>query len=642
MSEKTGEIQDSHGKSLPSTIKPNESTSSTVRLRTHHRRSKLKQATSHHKSRAHSSSTSSPSPVSSRRKSSNVQTNVRESKASSPSLLKRTGEKHHRMNGKSKLPLNGPVVATDDATISLGDAEASGVKLRTKRNMSSQLTSTPSMRILCPRLCHIRKWSGLTYGFNLVSKKGETGHYIDNLEEGFPGFYAGLRDGDRVIEVNSVNVVDFHHDQVVKLIRDSPGDGIKLLVVDTATEKYFLSKGFSISSDKVKAQVKFIACPSERPMSALVGNDETTLVNPVNCSPLNETAAVQLNNSSVAAPQSVQSEIVAEMTLDTSKKRNTHPAQLTRRESTLSKSLKRLSVVGSAATTKLAETWSKSHHVPRLCQMTEVPSDGEYGFVLRSYLDSNEQQVIKIVKNSIADRSGLQLKDIIVEINSVNISNENHIQVTNRIKNTGSQLTFLAVTPKDMLWYKKQGKVPKAHEAIVISTKPKQVVNEPREETKDSSSHRSPVIVNSRILYAKKSIDEPMKYREQMTAVTEAPFLLRKPTHRASSSLSVKQPPPSQPQPPLPPSPPPPLPVTRETSSEVKVKKTTFKPVNKKSASDQVDLDDFTTSESEWSVESDYQADGKESKRLNGVNVSNEGNSRTRQSSRKSLIERAI
>ena len=57
------------------------------------------------------------------------------------------------------------------------------------------------------RLCHLRKvpdYEG--YGFKLRTEKGKAGQFISEVDPGSPAETAGLRDGDRILEVNGKNV----------------------------------------------------------------------------------------------------------------------------------------------------------------------------------------------------------------------------------------------------------------------------------------------------------------------------------------------------------------------------------------------------------------------------------------------------
>ncbi|CAG9828350.1 unnamed protein product [Diabrotica balteata] len=82
------------------------------------------------------------------------------------------------------------------------------------------------------RLCHIQKWDNFDgYGFNLHAEKGKPGQYIGKVDEGSPAEAAGLKQGDRILEVNGESIANKTHKQVVELIKTQTGE-TKLLVVD--------------------------------------------------------------------------------------------------------------------------------------------------------------------------------------------------------------------------------------------------------------------------------------------------------------------------------------------------------------------------------------------------------------------------
>lgn len=98
------------------------------------------------------------------------------------------------------------------------------------------------------RLCHIIKWNDFDgYGFNLHAEKGKPGQYIGKVDEGSPAEAAGLKEGDRIIEVNGVNIANENHKQVVQRIKALP-DETKLLVVDSEADSYFKSKSIVIKN----------------------------------------------------------------------------------------------------------------------------------------------------------------------------------------------------------------------------------------------------------------------------------------------------------------------------------------------------------------------------------------------------------
>ena len=66
-----------------------------------------------------------------------------------------------------------------------------------------------------PRLCHLVKWADFDgYGFNLHAEKSKSGQFVGKVDEHSPAQAAGLREGDRIIEVNGVNIANENHRQV--------------------------------------------------------------------------------------------------------------------------------------------------------------------------------------------------------------------------------------------------------------------------------------------------------------------------------------------------------------------------------------------------------------------------------------------
>lgn len=90
-----------------------------------------------------------------------------------------------------------------------------------------------------PRLCHIMKWPDFDgYGFNLHAERGKAGQYIGKVDEGSPSEKAGLKEGDRIVEINGTNIGNENHQQVVSRIK-AGGDQVQLLVVDPECDKFY-------------------------------------------------------------------------------------------------------------------------------------------------------------------------------------------------------------------------------------------------------------------------------------------------------------------------------------------------------------------------------------------------------------------
>merc|ERR1711915_449586 len=85
------------------------------------------------------------------------------------------------------------------------------------------------------------------YGFSLYKKKNTPGQFIGAVESGSPAEEAGLREGDKLIEVNEVNVTQESHKQVVQRVRELPSE-VTLLVVDSECDDYHKEKKIKINN----------------------------------------------------------------------------------------------------------------------------------------------------------------------------------------------------------------------------------------------------------------------------------------------------------------------------------------------------------------------------------------------------------
>lgn len=122
------------------------------------------------------------------------------------------------------------------------------------------------------RLCHIIKWDDFDgYGFNLHAEKGKPGQYIGKVDEDSPAEAAGLKEGDRIIEVNGVNIANENHKQVVQRIKAMP-DETKLLVVDAEADNYFKSKNIVIKSTHPNVVILKTPVPRNNDMTSELTN----------------------------------------------------------------------------------------------------------------------------------------------------------------------------------------------------------------------------------------------------------------------------------------------------------------------------------------------------------------------------------
>ena len=112
------------------------------------------------------------------------------------------------------------------------------------------------------RLCVLGTWPDFTgYGFNLHAERGRPAQFIGAVDAGSPAEAAGLREGDRIVAVNGVDVAGEPHQDVVRRIR-AESDRVELLVVDAAADAYFDERGVQVSVSMEESAVQRIVCPS--------------------------------------------------------------------------------------------------------------------------------------------------------------------------------------------------------------------------------------------------------------------------------------------------------------------------------------------------------------------------------------------
>lgn len=125
------------------------------------------------------------------------------------------------------------------------------------------------------RKCLVKKWSdGAGYGFNLHAEMGKSGHYIGKVDASSPAEKADLREGDRIVEVNNVNVGNENHKQVVSRIK-AGGESVWLLVVDKDGDEYCKNNKISITKDL--SSIKVVECPDEPSTVTAKGKPITTV-----------------------------------------------------------------------------------------------------------------------------------------------------------------------------------------------------------------------------------------------------------------------------------------------------------------------------------------------------------------------------
>ncbi|XP_068103398.1 Na(+)/H(+) exchange regulatory cofactor NHE-RF2 [Hyperolius riggenbachi] len=247
-----------------------------------------------------------------------------------------------------------------------------------------------------PRLCHILKGDS-GYGFHLHGEKNKTGQYIRKVEPGSPAEVAGLKAGDRVLEVNGVNVEKETHHQVVQRIKAIENE-TRLLVVDREADEY---RRLSQTSSPPESQPN-----SSAPSSPTVGNNNGDVWKSKEDTTLED--EMQNNHTTENGKQDINGQV--------------------------------------------------SDRCPRLCSLKKGPNG--YGFNLHSEKSRPGQFIRSVDPGSPAAKAGLRPQDRLVEVNGQNVDSMKHSDVVANIKSRENETTLLVVDPETDEYFKKLGVTP--------------------------------------------------------------------------------------------------------------------------------------------------------------------------------------
>lgn len=274
---------------------------------------------------------------------------------------------------------------------------------------------------LRPRLCFITKGER-GYGFHLHGERNKGGQFIRKVEAGSCAELAGLRAGDRVVEVNGENVENETHHEVVSRIREVDFR-TRLLVVDRETDEYLHSQGLSCTEDLAVE----LGNLSPRPSPA----------NTPSSSPI---PPLLLRENGVLSPRTARSYALSTV----------HPLTISHSPTpTVTDGKSSRSSGASSVTTETELQVEPSPEptalLPRLCHL--MKGDGGYGFNLHSNKKKKGQFVRTVDPGSPAELADMRPGDRIVEVNGLNIDGLKHSDVVAFIRAAGEELQLLVVDP---------------------------------------------------------------------------------------------------------------------------------------------------------------------------------------------------
>ncbi|KAK7925438.1 hypothetical protein WMY93_007748 [Mugilogobius chulae] len=317
-----------------------------------------------------------------------------------------------------------------------------------------------------PHLCVLKREPGESLGFFLRVEKGRPGHIIRNIASGGIAERSGLRDGDRLLEVNCCFVDDLSHEEVSRRIKLS-GNHMSLLVLNGNEYEQSKSKGHDLRD--VATLTKCEGCKPPRlchiskdsvsglgiSFTAVEGQKGHFNVNVV-AGGAAERAGVNKGDRLVWMNGAVVEDLTHSAISRMLKKGG---SQLTilivDAESEKYYNSQRIPIIPAMAT---------PHNLPyRARKLHLVPGKDGYGFLLRLEKSPSGRTAHILREMDLdgpAEKVGMRDGDVLLEVNEEAVESLKHEEIVDRIKQSGQTVSLTTITLKGLDFYTKLGLSP--------------------------------------------------------------------------------------------------------------------------------------------------------------------------------------
>ncbi|CAJ1064613.1 PDZ domain containing 3b isoform X2 [Xyrichtys novacula] len=316
--------------------------------------------------------------------------------------------------------------------------------------------STPSLR-----LCVLKREEGETYSFYLRLENGREGHIFRNVVSGGVADRSGIRDGDRLLEINNCFVDDVPHPEVAAMIR-MVGNQLCLLVMDGKEYEQALSQGQDLRNLIRTHRGEGLKPPrlchiKKDPVSGLgisftpveggKGRFSVSLVPGGAASKagvckgdrlvwMNGAAVSDLSHSALSRMLKKCRDCITILVIDS--------------ESEQSYIKQRMPILPSMAV---------PYNLPYRARKLHLQCGPEgYGFLLRleKTPSGHTHHVLREMdKDSPAEREGMNDGEILLEVNGELVESLDHDEIVNKVKLSGQQVTLTTITPQGLDFYSK-------------------------------------------------------------------------------------------------------------------------------------------------------------------------------------------
>ncbi|GAA6103320.1 PDZ domain containing 3b [Tachysurus ichikawai] len=317
-----------------------------------------------------------------------------------------------------------------------------------------------------PHLCVLKREEGENFGFHLRLEKGLPGHVIRQVEILGAAEKSGLRDGDRLLEVNEKFVDDVDHTEVARMIRVT-GPQLCLLLLSSDEYEQAVAQGWNLK-ELCKAQrgeewnpprlchvVRNPASGLGFSIHPVEGEKGKLSINPITGGPA-EKAGLRKGDRLLWINGAMACELTHSAINKMVKKCSDHMTVLVI-DSRSEKSYIRRNMTILPA---MAEAQSMPYK-PKRVYLKQGP-DG-YGFLLRHEKMSTGRtvhMVREVDAGSPAEEADIKDGEILMEVNGESVDHLSHDEVVSKVRDSGNQVSFTTMALENLDFYTKLGLSP--------------------------------------------------------------------------------------------------------------------------------------------------------------------------------------
>ncbi|XP_072524980.1 NHERF family PDZ scaffold protein 4b isoform X2 [Salminus brasiliensis] len=317
-----------------------------------------------------------------------------------------------------------------------------------------------------PRLCVLKKEEGEYFGFHLRVERGTSGHVVRHVEAWGLAEKGGLREGDRVLEVNELFVADLGHTEVAHRIQES-GPQLCMLVLDGEEYEQAVAQGQDLkelaSAQRGEGWRPPRLCHITRdPVTGLglsilpvEGEKGKFTISPVSGGPA-ERAGVRKGDRLIWINGAMACELTHSAISKMVKKCSDHMTVLViDSEGEANYTRRRMPILPAVADAQ------NMPYRPRRLHLQQGPHG--YGFFLRQEKTSAGRTVHmlrEVDAGSPAELAGIKDGELLLEVNGESTECLSHENVVSRFRQSGQQVTLTTMTLHGQEFYTMLGLSP--------------------------------------------------------------------------------------------------------------------------------------------------------------------------------------